>query len=81
MNDDLREVATELLRLYDWRFKLAKEEEWIKLHGHLETEVLPHRVVPSRSAMLRYDLLRYGHENKVAWERLRAILTDDGRGG
>lgn len=67
--DELREVLTELLRLYDWRKELAKEEA--KLPIILSNDPASRQ----RQRDLRKNLREYGEQKKAAWERTRELLT------
>lgn len=65
--DKQMEIAAclrELLRLYDLRFVLAKQEDESRNRGELE--------YPKE---LKYALSKYGHEKKAAWARARTLLT------
>jgi hypothetical protein len=65
--DTAIEVLTELLRLYDWRFELAKEEA--------ATQVISQqRIQKQRIGKLKADLRQYGTEKKAAWERARKVI-------
>jgi hypothetical protein len=62
--EDLEANLRELLRLYDWRFELAKEEEMYKS--------VPPSPLPSA---LRAKLRQYGEEKKAAWAVTRELIT------
>lgn len=61
----LEAALAELIRLYDWRFELARMEAAVKAGNFL--------LAPDVKRFLR----QYGEEKKAAWEVARAVL----RGG
>jgi hypothetical protein len=61
---DLVKWSTELLRLYDHRFELARLEKKVEVDGATD-----------RRAELRAKLRQYGEQKKVAWAALRDVLA------
>jgi serine/threonine-protein kinase RIO1 len=60
--DDARDVLTELLRLYDWRFELAEREKD------------PRSAAKDFKDETRRLLNQYGAEKKAAWAAARRVL-------
>jgi hypothetical protein len=60
----LEAALAELLRLYDWRFKLGHMEAAVKAGNLL--------LIPEVNRLLR----KYGEEKKAAWEVARAVLLN-----
>lgn len=71
MSDPMREVLAELLRLYDWRFELAEEEQDLRNLSNV-VDVVYWRALQKE---LRAKLNQYGSEKKAAWQRAREVLS------
>jgi len=65
----LRSVLSELIRLYDWRKKLAEEEDEIGMMPSAETT---ERQI--RRAALDKKLRQYGREKAAAWARAKEVM-------
>lgn len=66
-------ALTELLRLYDWRFELAKEEKYLSETPLVE---IGFEEYERQNKELRANLRKYGREKRAAWERAREYLVE-----
>lgn len=70
-DERIKNVLTDLLRLYDWRKELGLLESQMSCEAHSK----------DAADQMKRDLRRYGREKKAAWDEARACLQESAAAG